>query len=139
MTEAADLARDFVESWNRRDFDHIRELAAEDYVFMGPDGAEQKGVEAGLGVSRMWADAFPDGRIEDIRVHASDGKVTVECVGRGTQTGELMGIAPTGKRVEIPFCEVLEVRDGKVLSEHQYMDLLTLFTQLGVISMPTAA
>lgn len=137
MTRTAELAREYLFAWNDRDFGHQREMLADDCVFVMADGTKLEGADATLEAGKMWAAAFPDGRIEEIRLYEADGEVTIECVGRGTHTGELMGIAPTGKQVQIPFCEVLEVRDGKVCSEHQYLDMLTILQQLGVA--PVAA
>ena len=50
-----------------------------------------------------------------------------------------MGIAPTGKTVAIPVCDVLEIRDGKIYSEREYMDMMTIMVQLGVATAPPVA
>jgi carboxymethylenebutenolidase len=43
----------------------------------------------------------------------------------------LPGIAPTGRRVEIPIVAVIAFRDGKVESEHIYWDQASVLVQLG--------
>ena len=50
----------------------------------------------------------------------------------GTHTGDLMGIAPTGRHIDIPVVDVMTVRDGKVVSEREYMDMMVIMSQLGV-------
>ena len=50
-----------------------------------------------------------------------------------------MGIAPTNKKVSIPVCEIIELRDGKVYREREYMDMLHMMTQRGVAKMPMPA
>ncbi len=50
-----------------------------------------------------------------------------------------MGIAPTGKSIDVCVCNVMEIRDGKIHREREYFDALTMMTQLGVVQDPTVA
>jgi predicted ester cyclase len=50
-----------------------------------------------------------------------------------------MELAPTGKTMALPVCNVIEVRDGKIYREREYMDMMTMMTQLGAIPAPVAA
>jgi steroid delta-isomerase-like uncharacterized protein len=136
---AKDIAKDFLEAWNKRDFDRMRGLMHPDYTYTGGDGKEQKGREAGLAVSQMFAGAFPDGRIDVVNLKDFGDTVLVEFIGRGTHRGDLMGIAPTGRSVTIPVCDVLELRDGKIYREREYMDMVTIMVQVGVTRVPVAA
>lgn len=45
----------------------------------------------------------------------------------------LPGIAPTGKRVEVPTIVIVHFRDGKLAHEHIYWDQATVLVQLGLI------
>jgi len=45
----------------------------------------------------------------------------------------LPGIAPTGRRVEIPLVAVVAFRDGKVASEHIYWDQASVLAQIGLL------
>jgi carboxymethylenebutenolidase len=45
----------------------------------------------------------------------------------------LPGVAPTGKRVEIPVICVVEFRDGKIASEHIYWDQASVLVQIGLL------
>jgi len=47
-----------------------------------------------------------------------------------------MGVAPTGRRIEIPVCSVVEVQDGKILAQREYFDTGLLHQQLGVAGRP---
>jgi steroid delta-isomerase-like uncharacterized protein len=132
-----DIAREYTASFNDRKFDRARELLHSDYTYTGPDGREQRGPDAGVAVLKMWANGFPDARIDIQNIKESGDTVVVEFVGRGTHRGDLMGMAPTGKQVNIPVCNILELRDGKVYREREYMDMATMMAQLGV--MPAGA
>jgi carboxymethylenebutenolidase len=45
----------------------------------------------------------------------------------------LPGIAPTGKRVEVPLVAIIRFRDGKLAHEHIYWDQASVLVQLGLI------
>ena len=132
MADIASLARDYLEAWNRRDWDRWTELFHQEYTYTGGDGQTQKGPQAGMDVGQMFATAFPDGKLEIKHVHTAGDVAIVEFIGRGTHEGDLMGISPTGKGMEIPVCTILTFRDGKIVAEREYMDMMHLMTQLGV-------
>jgi carboxymethylenebutenolidase len=45
----------------------------------------------------------------------------------------LPGVAPTGKRVEMPLVAIVQIRDGKVASEHIYWDQASVLVQIGLL------
>jgi steroid delta-isomerase-like uncharacterized protein len=140
MSTAATIHREIAKLWNERDFNGMRSLAHPDYSYTGGDGKEMTGgPDVGLAIARMFANAFPDGKLEVKKVYTDRDVAIAEMVGRGTHKGELMGIPPTGKPVEIVICNVMELRDGKIYREREYMDMLTMMTQIGVMKAPGSA
>jgi predicted ester cyclase len=88
----------------------------------------------------MYRTAFPDDMKIDVqRIHSAGDTAIVEFIGKGTHRGELAGIAPTGRKVELPVITVLEMRDGKVHTEREYMDSAYLMQQLGVVAAAATA
>ena len=144
MAENASLATSIYEAWNRRDFDTLANLTASDgeLVVVG-SGNTYRGPEGALQYSRMWADAFPDGSITIDRVIDAGESVVVEFTGRGTHTGDLvtpMGTFPaTGKSITLQLCDVYEFKDGKVRSQHAYVDSGSLTAQLGFAGQAATA
>jgi steroid delta-isomerase-like uncharacterized protein len=137
MSTASNIHREFAECWNRRDFDTVRTLLHREYTFTGGDGRELAGgPDVGIRLGRMWAEAFPDAKLEIRRVHTSGTTAIAEMVARGTHNGELMGIPATGRPIDLVICNVMELRDGKIYREREYLDMLTLMTQIGAISAP---
>lgn len=49
-----------------------------------------------------------------------------------THSGEFMGIAPTGKRVEIRYMDFWKVQDGKIIDNWVMVDFPHVMAQLGV-------
>jgi steroid delta-isomerase-like uncharacterized protein len=133
MSDAATIQREMFAAIEARDLDRLRELFHPDYAYTGTDGVEHAGAEAGLAVAERFTTAFPDLSIEVRASHAVGGDVAVvEIVARGTNTGPLDDIPPTGRRLEGVGCNVIEVRDGKIHRERDYFDTLALLQQLGV-------
>jgi len=46
----------------------------------------------------------------------------------------LPGLAPTGKRVEVPLVAIVRFRDGKLAHEHIYWDQASVLVQLGLLN-----
>lgn len=49
----------------------------------------------------------------------------------------LPGIAPTGKRVEVPVVAIIRFRDGKIAHEHIYWDQASVLVQVGLLDPGT--
>jgi predicted ester cyclase len=77
--------------------------------------------------------AFPDSTwtIDDM-IAEGDQVVTKKTL-RGTHTGPLGDLPPTGRTVTLQFVDIMRVRDGKIVEHWLSMDQLTFLQQLGVI------
>jgi carboxymethylenebutenolidase len=49
----------------------------------------------------------------------------------------LPGLAPTGKRVEVPLVAIVRFREGKLAHEHIYWDQSSVLVQLGLLNTGT--
>ena len=47
-------------------------------------------------------------------------------------------VAPTGKHMELHFCSLIKVRDGKIAEGRDYYDAMTVANQLGLMPEPAA-
>jgi predicted ester cyclase len=91
-----------------------------------------------------WTDAFPDGRIEVVKVADGGEYVAAEDTFTGTHTGTLRPpggpeFEATGKRVEFDFCIFCRIVDGKLSSLHSYGAISGLMEQLGVLPAAESA
>jgi predicted ester cyclase len=75
-----------------------------------------------------------DVRAEDVL--AEGDKVAVRYVYEADHTGELMGLAATGKRIRLPGIFIARVEDGKIAEYWRQEDHLGLMQQLGAIPAP---
>jgi len=136
--ENAALARSMYDCYNARDYDRAAAGVAEDAdIEIVPFSISFRGPAGMRDFLRGWATAFPDSMTEVRTVTADDARAVAEYVGSGTHDGPLATpagtIPPTGRRVEVPFCDVLEIRDGRIVRLHNYFDAATMMAQLGLM------
>ena len=139
MSDAATIAREYFESFNKRDWDGMRSLFHQEYTYMGGDGVVQKGVDAIMAINQGFATGMSDAHIEIVRSQSAGNIAVTEFTGTGTHDGDLMGIPASGKKLSMPVCNVIEVKDGKILAEREYMDMMHLMQQIGAIPAPATA
>jgi predicted ester cyclase len=77
--------------------------------------------------------AFPRYVLVSEDLIAQGDEVAVRARFQGTQTGDLMGIAPTGKMVDVPFIIIYRVAGGKIAQHWMSIDQMDVLKQLGVV------
>jgi steroid delta-isomerase-like uncharacterized protein len=140
MANAESIAREMIDAINRNDMAAYKALLHPEYSYRGPDGDVQRGPDAGVAIVQIYRTAFPDDMALDLKkIHSAGDTAILEFIGKGTHKGDLAGIAPTGRRIEIPIITVLEMRDGKIHTEREYFDNAHLLQQLGLMPAATTA
>jgi predicted ester cyclase len=130
------VARRTYELLGARDIEGLRKIADPSFVDHTPDPGQGPGMDGLLEIVQMWFQEFPGisglrHRVED-QVAEGD-KVMTRYTWRGTHRGQMAGIAPTGKRVEVGGIEIYRVNGGKVTDVWRIEDNLSLMQQLGVV------
>jgi carboxymethylenebutenolidase len=79
----------------------------------------------------------PDLELTPISRTIGTDRLVDEMVAKFTHTVRmewmLPGIAPTGKRVEVPVVTIVQFRDGKLAHEHIYWDQASVLVQIGLL------
>jgi carboxymethylenebutenolidase len=79
----------------------------------------------------------PDMETVPVSRTVGQGQVVDELIMRFTQSIRmdwlLPGIAPTGKRVEVPMVAIVQFEGDKVAREHIYWDQASLLVQVGLL------
>ena len=100
-----------------------------------PSGTDFRGKAIGKSINDF-ARAFPDVHRELLSIYVTENVVVVELATRGTHEGELAlpsgPLAPTGKSIDVPSCDVFRLENGKVASFHCYNAVSVMLQQLGV-------
>jgi steroid delta-isomerase-like uncharacterized protein len=129
------LAERYGEAWNRQDLDAIMDLHTEGSVFQAhavgsPPAVGKEAVrEAFAGYLAM----LPDINFAERALHVGEDHWVLESTMSGTvaQPIEVDGkeLGGTGKHVEVPCVDVIQVRDGLVASKQTYIDTLAMQRQ----------
>ena len=129
LEENKAIVRRFVEAYNDRNLDLFDDLLAPDYF----DHTSKVGIEGLKQLMSMAFKAFPDlhETIEDII--AEGDKVWVRITFTGTNTGEWLGFAPTGKKVTSKNVDTYRIVNGKLTEYWNVTDASDFNKQLGII------
>jgi predicted ester cyclase len=128
------LARAVVESFNQNDLDAAAAYLAANYVdYSDPPGTPPGNVSARQRWVMLRA-AFSDARVTIDDVVAEGDKVAVRFTLRGTHTGDLMGIPPTGRHVVVTGIDINRISNGQIVERWANVDTLGMLQQLGVSS-----
>lgn len=95
-------------------------------------GQVHEGRDEVVAYHRTQRTAFPDQRHENVRMHfADDDTVVSEFDLLGTNTGEFMGLAPTGREFRVAVIAVFSFDDDLITNERVYLDGASLLRQIG--------
>ena len=138
--ENVQLVEQMIAALNARDLDRYAQKIDTSYIgesetvagpVRGPEGARQ--------ALNMLFTAFPDLNIQVEQILASGDHVVARARLTGTHKGNYAGVAPTNRSVTWHGCNVVEIRNGKVVGSRVYADNASVFQQLGVLSLPRVA
>ena len=83
-------------------------------------------------LAQMSVAAFPD-LVVTVKDQIAEGdKVVTRWTATGTQKGQFMNLAPTGRRVTIKAIHIHQVTAGRIAALWEEIDMLGLFQQLGI-------
>jgi steroid delta-isomerase-like uncharacterized protein len=122
-------------AWNAHDPEAVAAVFAEDAVIRDAGSSD---VEIGPGAvreraARLFA-AFPDLTLSRVDLVVDGPRHADRWVLTGTHEGELLGLAPTGRKVRVDGATFTVMNDdGLVAQDHHYFDIAGLLTQLGAI------
>ena len=126
--------RYFEEVWNEGKVDVLDDLLSPDYLNHTPSTGHPPPGPGGLKpIVLAIRRAFPDLHytIEDVLV--TDDAVAIRTTMTGTHEGDLFGIPPTHRKINVRQIQIERVRDGRIVEHWRVTDELTLMRQLGVV------
>jgi ketosteroid isomerase-like protein len=136
-----ELMQTLDDAWNAQDWDTFDSRHAPDTVVYWPGQPEPtRGRRDHRAESIELFKTFPDNRVGNLPYKTLFGSDDWTCsIARftGTMTGPMKGadgkeIPPTGKSFDVDFCTVAHWRDGLIVEENLFYDLVTFLRQIGV-------
>ncbi len=139
--ERVAIARDFVARvFNEHHPERAREYVMSDVVWHGGSLGTVSGVDNMVALPTGFIGPLSELHAEEQDVIASDDLVAMRLVVSATQTGDLLGIPATGRRVESDAVDIYRVTDdGKIREEWAADDTAAFASQLGALSLPWAS
>jgi predicted ester cyclase len=143
MSDSSTAIQSYIDRvWIGRDPEAVAELVSEDFVRHGPEweGGDTHGPEAMKQALTGFLAIFPDLTQEIVEQDIRGDKGYLRLKTSGTHTGApLLGVEPSGTRVEFPCLWEIRAQDGKVAEEWVAYDSLYVMMRIGVVSLPAGA
>lgn len=127
------ITRLYEDILNRRKLDMLDDIVARDYVDHYPVANRPTGPARVKMQMEAMFESFPDITYSLEEIIAEQEVVAVRYVLEGTQEGEFMDIAPTGKRVSVEGMDFFRLSDGLIAEYWECIDKLSLLRQLGAV------
>lgn len=122
------------EVWNKGNMTVIDELFTPNYTHHDASTPDLgRGPESEKKRATLYRTAFPDLRVTMEDIIAEGETVVSRWSCRGTHKGDLGGIAPTGKQLNISGVTIARLANGKIAEGWVNWDALGLMQQLGVV------
>lgn len=120
------------EIWNKGNVSLIPEQIAPDYVAHNAGMPDYRGQDGFREMVTGMRAAFPDLHYAIDNLVCEGDKVVCSCTITGTNTGAMMGVPPTGKKMSVKHTYISTVKDGKSVETWALADRLSIFQQLGI-------
>jgi predicted SnoaL-like aldol condensation-catalyzing enzyme len=126
------VTRYFEDVWNQGRVDVLDELIATDYMNHSSSIPNPRPGPADLKpIVRAMREGLPDLHYEMLDLVVAPDKVAAFVRVTGTHTGDLFGMAPTGKTIDVRQMQIEWIRGGRIWQHWRVTDELTMLKQLG--------
>ena len=121
------------------DLSVVDECLTDDFKEHEPAPGVRAGREGVKDIATMIRTGFPDLRITIDDAFGVGDQVAARSTWTGTNTGPFMGMPATGKSATWEAIDIINVRDGRITEHWGQLDIMGMFTQLGLMQQPMAA
>ena len=91
------------------------------------------GMENFKGYYNNYLTGFSDAEFTIVDAFGQGNKIVQHWNFKGTHDDEFFGVPANGKTVDISGTTLVEMKDGEIATEQDFMDLLDFYTQLGLM------
>jgi predicted ester cyclase len=132
-----EIAREYTRRvFNGHNPDLASEFVRPDVRWHGGTLGTVEGVENLVALLRGFIGALPDLNAQEQDIVAAGDTVALRFVVEATHQGELLGIAPTGRKVRWDAVDVYRFKDGKITEEWAADDLTAILYAVGAYTPP---
>ncbi len=127
------IVRRFYEEWNKGNMQGVYDLFSDDVVDHNPGPGQAPGKAGVIQSLEIFRYAFPDSQLAVEQLIADGDKVVDHATLRGSHTGSLLGIPPTGKPVVVQASDIYRIANGKIVEIWHIEDILGIMQQIGAM------
>jgi steroid delta-isomerase-like uncharacterized protein len=133
----SEIGRRYVDFINAAELDPAY-FETETFVYNNPQG-QQNDFDGAAGTLKYFESAFPDHHTTTYDEIVTEDRAVYRWITRGTHQGEMLGIPPSNKPIELRGMTILRIEGGKICEVWENIDLLGLMQQMGAIPSPDQA
>lgn len=128
-----EIVRELSKIFNHGDYALAPKLLAPDFYDHEAAGGNPHGPEGYVQTARWLHSVVTDARFVEEDGIATDDRVVIRLRFSGRQTGELLGVAATGRTFSVTHVHVYRLEDGMIVEHWAVRDDLGMLQQLGVV------
>jgi predicted ester cyclase len=131
------IARKQIDAGAARDWATLRTLYADNVRYVDPNG-ESAGVDAAIAALEKTLKPFGKVTVAVSKIYEGKDYAVAEWTASAINSGEITladgsQVPPTGNEVNLSIVTIYDIKDGKIASERNYYDALTLYGSLGLL------
>jgi steroid delta-isomerase-like uncharacterized protein len=124
----------FSEAWNKGNVDVLDQLLADDYINHTPSTPNpSKGAKGLKPIVLAIRKGFPDLHYEIKELIVTKDRAIARVVMTGTNTGQLFGMPPTGKKINVNQINIEKIINGEIAEHWRVTDEFSMMKQLGAL------
>ena len=121
---------------NKGDIDKINNTNFTEDITMVASPENVIGIDNFKAYYNQFLVGFSDIKFTIVDVFGQGDKLVKHWRFEGNHTGDFMGIPPTGKSVNVEGTTLVQMREGKIAQEQDFMDNALFMLQLGLVPNP---
>ena len=129
----------FAEAVQTGNFDAFKEVVSAENIDHDPAAGQVQGPEGYRMFFSGLRTAFPDMNVTLETMVADEDSIAFAYTLTGTQTGPLMGLPATAKKIKVRGMQISKFKDGKMVERWGSSDELGMLQQLGLLPSPKSA
>ena len=134
-TKNMEVAKSFYSMFNNSDWAGVEKIMAPDIADHSPMNATGSPVNRDtlMKYIKLNKESFPDMKFEVLSMAGNNDLVFIQYRFTGTNTGPMMGMPATNKKVEYTGVDLIKVKDGIAIEHWDYGDNISFMKQMGML------
>ena len=132
------MAEEHTKAMNAHDYARMSSYHGEGFQFQGPGMPGPVDEAAHQAYMQQYWTAFPDLTFQNTQTIAQGDYVVVNWIATGTHDGAMttpagVTVPATGRKGIVPGSVTMEFKNGKIVRQHAYFDMMTILANIGVL------